>query len=85
MGLAIGPSMGHIGAMNLRDYLSQHKITARQFGLSVDHSEAGVRKWLRGERVPRRATLKRIAAITGDAVQATDFLDVPAPRTRAAA
>lgn len=81
----ISPSMGYIGAMKLRDYLAHHRLTARQFGATVGHSEAGVRKWLRGDRVPRRETLKRIALVTGNAVTATDFLDVPERRARVAA
>lgn len=85
MGLVSSPRLGHIGAMQLRDYLSEKRLTARQFGVAVGHSEAGVRKWLRGERVPRRETLKKIAALTGDLVTATDFLDVPERRVRVAA
>ncbi len=64
--------------MRLRAYFDQEKITPAAFaavlvarGYSV--TEHGVRKWVSGERIPRREAMALITDVTGGMVSAIDF------------
>lgn len=63
--------------MKLQDYLAEKKISHQDFGKLVGASEFGVRKWVRGERVPRNDAMRKIQEVTGGAVGPADFFDVP--------
>lgn len=64
--------------MKLRTYLDEKQISAADFaaalvarGFAV--SEFGVRKWITGERIPRREAMMAIAEETLSQVTASDF------------
>lgn len=62
--------------MTLNDYLTKTGLSHAAFANEVgDVTEHGVKKWARGERLPRRNALRRIAEVTGGMVTATDFLN----------
>lgn len=63
--------------MRLKTYLELRKISPAAFGEMVGASEPGVVKWMRGERVPRRETMRKIMDVTDGAVGPSDFLDGP--------
>jgi transcriptional regulator with XRE-family HTH domain len=63
--------------MLLRDYLTSKGLTPAQFGELIGHSAFAVKKWMRGERIPRRDALDRIRAATEGAVTANDFMAAP--------
>jgi hypothetical protein len=64
--------------MKLQAYLSEKDISLETFAKLVGASTFGVRKWIRGERLPRKNALKRIGEVTGGEVTAVDFLDMAA-------
>ncbi|WOF74166.1 helix-turn-helix transcriptional regulator [Parvibaculaceae bacterium PLY_AMNH_Bact1] len=64
--------------MKLKSYLEENKIDHAEFADAVGSSVSGVRKWLSGERVPRRDAMNKIIATTGGAVTAADFFPEPA-------
>lgn len=68
--------------MTLNDYLSAHDISPAEFGRLVGASEHGVRKWQRGERVPRPDAMRLITLATEGAVTANDFI-TPTPKEAA--
>lgn len=59
--------------MHLRDYLAAKSLTPAAFAAVLDVHHDAVRKWLRGERMPRPAQMRRIAETTRGAVTANDF------------
>lgn len=63
--------------MRLKTYLELRKISPAAFGEMVGASEPGVVKWMRGERVPRRETMRKIMDVTDGAVGPSDFLEGP--------
>ena len=64
--------------MKLRTYLELNKISAADFAgrltaRGLDVSEFGVRKWVTGERIPRRDAMAAIAEETDAQVSPSDF------------
>jgi DNA-binding transcriptional regulator YiaG len=64
--------------MQLKTYLSDKEMSVADFAKSIGHSEAAVKKWLRGERIPRREALAKIREITGGSVLPADFFGAEA-------
>lgn len=62
--------------MRLQAYLTLKKLTHLEFGKLIGASEHGVRKWARGERVPRPDAVRKIQDVTEGAVSPADFFDV---------
>lgn len=66
--------------MKLRTYMDENKISAAEFASrlcarGLDVSEFGVRKWVTGERIPRREAMAAIQDETTGQVSASDFYD----------
>lgn len=63
--------------MTLRDYLATQNLTFADFGakFAPPISEHTVKKWVRGERIPRAEAAVRIKELTGGAVTADDFAE----------
>lgn len=61
--------------MKLKLYLSEKNLSLEQFADLVGASPFGVRKWITGERIPRKKALRRIRQITGGEVSYADFLE----------
>jgi transcriptional regulator with XRE-family HTH domain len=59
--------------MTLDAWLRQQGVSRAEFAELIGASEEGVAKWLRGERIPRRAVMQRIVKATRGRVTATDF------------
>lgn len=64
--------------MKLEQYLTTNKLSPEAFGLLVDASESGVRKWMYGERTPRPKQMRRIIEVTKGKVSANDFITAEA-------
>lgn len=80
------PKLGKIVGMKLVDFMRNHRLSDDEFAASVGGCSAfAVRKWKYGERIPRGETLNRIAAATGGAVTANDFMPEPADAKEPAA
>ncbi|MGG5811443.1 helix-turn-helix domain-containing protein [Falsiroseomonas sp. CW058] len=64
--------------MTLEQYRQSRGLTlaelARELGL---HDARSVHRYLHGERIPRPAVMRRIMAVTGGAVTASDFFAPP--------
>lgn len=80
IGLFDGPKRVYTGAMRLSDWLAATGTSLPDFAVRVGHSEAGVKKWLRGERFPRPDAITKIEQITDGQVTYRDLL----PREAAA-
>lgn len=60
--------------MRLHDYLKEKNLTPGEFATLIGGvSESGVRKWLRGERIPRGAAMRKILEVTRGVITAGDF------------
>lgn len=80
------PKLGNIAGMKLADFMRGHGLSDDAFAARVGGCSAfAVRKWKYGERIPRGETLNRIAAATGGAVTANDFVPAPADAKEPAA
>lgn len=78
MGLTIFPGLGNYAAMKLADYMRDQSLTPEDFANVVgDVSASGVRKWMSGDRVPRRDQMERIVTATDGAVMPNDFFLSP--------
>ena len=70
--------MGNIGdGMKLRQYIAEEGVTVGDFAKRVGASEGAVVKWCRGERIPGRDMMHRIARATRGYVRPDDFFDLP--------
>ena len=68
--------------MKLRTYLKEKQITVATFterlkARGLDVTEFGVRKWVTGERMPRRDSMPIIVEETEGQVTSADFYDPP--------
>lgn len=65
-------------AMKLSTYLDIKKLSAADFAalLTGDASEASVRKWASGERIPRADMIREIATVTDGMVLPNDFFGI---------
>jgi len=59
--------------MKLTDYLDANSVSRIDFAKQVGVTVEAVRLWERGERFPRRATMKAIIDLTGGNVGWEDF------------
>ena len=59
--------------MQLRDYLADRGQTPAEFAKKIGVHHDAVRKWLRGERVPRPKQITAIMRATGGRVTANDL------------
>lgn len=63
--------------MKLTTYLDIKKLSAADFAaLLTDASEASVRKWVSGERIPRADVIREIVTVTNGMVLPNDFFGV---------
>lgn len=60
--------------MRLETYLSLSGLTQAEFAQRIGASQGSVSKYCAGRAFPSPAILARIAAATGDAVTANDFV-----------
>lgn len=60
--------------MTLREFLASTDKSVAEFAKDLGESEHTVRKWVRGERIPRREAMRRIIDFTGGRVTAADLL-----------
>ena len=63
--------------MKLEAYLNKNHKSIEEFAQEAGISAQAIYKYLRGERLPRKEFLNRLAAVTGGEVTANDFLDLP--------
>jgi hypothetical protein len=64
--------------MKLLDYMRARELRPEDVAdLVGDVSASGVRKWMAGERIPRKDQIERIAIITDGAVLPNDFFSLP--------
>lgn len=61
--------------MNLRDYMDRNKITADDMAKRLGASVHAVHKWYYGQRIPRPAQMRAIAAETFGAVTPADLVN----------
>jgi hypothetical protein len=61
------------GVMKLREFLHRNGLSHQRFAKQIGASAAAVGMWVRGERMPRRPALNKIAEATSGAVTANDF------------
>ena len=62
--------------MKLEAYLNKTRKSIEEFAQETGISAQAIYKYLRGERLPRKEFLNRLAVITGGEVTANDFLDL---------
>lgn len=66
--------------MQLSEYLKSRNISVADFALQIGaRSRATVHRYIKGDRLPRKATIQKIHAITGGAVTLADFYELGAP------
>jgi transcriptional regulator with XRE-family HTH domain len=63
--------------MQLEAFMKDRQWDAAAVASAVGVSPEAVRKWLRGERIPRPAQMRRIVEVTDGAVQPADFYTRP--------
>ena len=59
--------------MTLAEYLDQEGLSITEFAERIDVTHETVRRYVAGQRLPRRAVMKRIAEATDGAVTANDL------------
>lgn len=64
--------------MKLADFISDLKISPEKFVEQhlADVSAGAFRKWLSGERIPRKEQMEKIFEITGGRVTPNDFYEI---------
>lgn len=67
------PKVGMFVGMKLKQYLKEADLTHKAFGERIGATEHAVKKWARGERVPRPEHMASIFSATGGIVTANDF------------
>ncbi len=65
--------------MTLKEYLDTNGLTQAEFAQAVGVTQQAISIWLRGEQLPRRRALERIAAATKGHVRPNDFLPCAGP------
>lgn len=71
--------------MKLAEYIEETRETHEQLAARIgDCSVSGLRKWLRGERIPQKDQMGRIVAATDGKVMPNDFYEDGTPEPRAA-
>jgi transcriptional regulator with XRE-family HTH domain len=59
--------------MTLAQFMTHANLDAAQLAAQVGVGREAVRKWVRGERIPRPKQMRRIARITKGKVGPADF------------
>lgn len=59
--------------MQLEAFMKDRQMDAAAVAAAVGVSPEAVRKWLRGERIPRPAQMRRIVQMSGGEVRPADF------------
>lgn len=63
--------------MKLSAYMRKHDLSAERFAEMIgDCSVSGLRKWISGERLPRKDQVERIHKVTLGEVSAPDFYNL---------
>lgn len=65
--------------MRLRDWREAQMLTQQALAKNLGCAQATVHRWETGHRRPHPHQMIRIVAITGGAVTANDFYDLPVP------
>jgi hypothetical protein len=63
--------------MRLNDFIEKNSPSVEAFALNAGLSADAIRKYLRGERTPRRKSITKIIDATQGQVTANDFYDLP--------
>lgn len=63
--------------MQLADYLIENNMTQQSFADAIGVRQSSVSKWLQGLARPSWPVLKQIKEVTGGAVTADDFIELP--------
>lgn len=71
--------------MTLTEYMKLYAFSDQQMAGRLDCSEAAIRKWRRGERIPRPDQMRRIFEATDGKVTASDFFARPSSEPEVAA
>lgn len=69
--------------MTLKEWLSNHDVSAAEFATRIGRTTEAVRRYVSGERIPDKATMPLIADATDSAVTANDFFGIVAPKQAA--
>lgn len=64
--------------MKLNQYLAESKTSPAQFAEQLGVSKETVRRYLKGERIPDRDMMQKIALATACKVTANDFFGIAA-------
>lgn len=63
--------------MTLAEYITDLKISPEKFAETLDGISAGaLRKWMSGERIPRKEQMEKIFEVTSGKVTPNDFFGV---------
>ena len=60
--------------MKLADYLVERQINHRAFAAQIGVSQAAVTRYVNGDRIPNRQTMRAIVTATDGRVTPNDFL-----------
>ena len=61
----------------LKRYIQEAGLTEAGFGSLIGKPQQTVHAYASGTRIPRKAEMQRIYAVTAGAVQPNDFYDLP--------
>lgn len=65
--------------MTLAEYISDLKVSPEKLAESLDGvSASALRKWISGERIPRKEQMEKIFEVTGGKVSPNDFYSIGA-------
>ncbi len=62
--------------MRLKEWLTNNDVSIKEFALRLDVKYETVRRYVEGERIPNRESMRQIMALTNWAVTANDFFRV---------
>jgi transcriptional regulator with XRE-family HTH domain len=68
----------HCGAVTLQEFLAEASLDRHQFAARINVSPEAVRRYLKGERIPDKSVMSRIAFATEGKVTANDFFGMAA-------
>jgi transcriptional regulator with XRE-family HTH domain len=63
--------------MRLQDYINEHGLTHSSFADTIGVKKESVRRYAKGERIPRREIAEKIHAATNGEVTPNDFYQAP--------
>ncbi len=61
--------------MTLKDYIAENEIDMTEFADKIGCSVGGLKKWISGDRTPRRWAIERIVKATKGKVRPADFFE----------